>query len=99
MSGTLSTKLAAALTRGPWIVLVLLLVAGGASAQVSVFKTRRSASSVTLPLVIGGGFEFESDSEFTQYDVPLLLHSVWLLLSPPPPMSMVGASSAARLKR
>lgn len=42
-----------------------------ASAQSSVFRTRRSASSVALPLVVGGGFEFETDSDQTQYDFPL----------------------------
>ncbi len=44
-----------------------------ASAQSNVFRTRRSASSVVLPLVLGGGLEFETDSEHTQYDFPLSL--------------------------
>lgn len=56
------------------VVLVVLFVgAESAFGQASIFKTRRSPSSVTLPFVLVGGFEYESDSDQTQMDVPLAL--------------------------
>ncbi len=61
------------LRTGRWglaAVACFLTTAELASAQSSVFRTRRSASSVALPLVVGGGFEFETDSDQTQYDLP-----------------------------
>ena len=61
---------------GRWILLVVAMLFATtefASAQSSVFRTRRSASSVVWPIVIGGGIEYESDSDQTQYDFPLFL--------------------------
>ena len=59
-----------------WSLLIvsgLFFTTGLAFAQSSVFHTRKSASAEILPLVLGGGLEFETDSNQTQYDVPFLL--------------------------
>jgi len=60
--------------------LPLLIVAGWLTAteQVSarIIRTRPSPSeswSPLLPLVIGGGFEFETDQEQSEFDFPLLM--------------------------
>lgn len=66
-----------------YLLLVISLIATtrSAFAQASIFKTRRSASSVTLPFVLATGVEYESNADETLIDVPLLLQysfSPWL---------------------
>ena len=56
------------------IVTIMVAFAGPAAARITKTKPSPSARwNPGLPLVIGGGFEFQSDQEQSQYDFPLLL--------------------------
>lgn len=61
------------LARVSAVLVVLLVGTESAFGQATIFKTRRSPSSVTLPLVIAVGLEYETDQDQSQIDAPLAL--------------------------
>jgi hypothetical protein len=58
------------------LLILVSVVAAGQPVFARILKTRPTPSeswTPLMPLTIGGGFEYETDSEQSQYDFPLLL--------------------------
>lgn len=61
--------------RGPELLVIALVAAFAKPVAARITQTRPSPSaswSVGLPLIVGGGFEYEGDADQAQYDLPLL---------------------------
>ena len=84
--------------RSAWLILASL-VASVPPAAARIIKSKPSPSeswTEGLPVVVGGGFEFETDREQSQYDFPLLFEysfSEQLKLTIEPNFSLIESKS------